>query len=1116
MEPVSPPERRVTTPSPISTDQWRQLESLVDTLLDTPPERRAALFAEMSGGDPDRRAELERLVAECERAHPLFDQSAAERFAGLVDDHAVRASELLADRYRITRELGRGGMATVYLARDLRHSRDVAVKVVRAELSAALGGGRFLREIEIVAALRHPHIVPLYDSGDADGVLYYVMPYEAGHSLRERLAREGPLPINDALVILRDVCDALAHAHRHGIVHRDVKPDNVLLAGRHAMVTDFGVAKAISAAGSADRREADGRPKNVLLTTAGVSLGTPAYMAPEQVAADPRIDHRADIYAFGALAYELLAGNPPFQGEEPQLVLAAHLTEQPADVATHRPDVPAALARVVMRCLEKRPADRWQTTDELLSRLERVLAANADAEPFVPTHRESAPSAERRAISRVPWRRVGVVAAGITVVGTGIAFAVDRMRRSVDDAPPLDPSRIVVVPFRLSGMDSSQRNLGESVADLLSARLNGEGVPSAVDSRTVIGAWNRVRADQAGTSDDARRVARMLGAGEMLSGTIVGIPGNRVTITANAVATATGTAAYPAAIVTGHVDSLAAVLDDIVTRLAARTARVSEETLASLTNSPLALRAYLRGRVEYRRGREDEAIRQFARAVELDSTFAQAALDLAIAAGQPVAMRTRFGATENLTTYFALGHRNPGTQSEHQRIADAIESAWTYRDKLGPRDRPLAEALRGGGNPEQNTARVMIDALQQAVATGSDRAETQYLLGALLLWQGRAVEIVDSRSRAAAAFNSALALDPGYVAPLAGLVDLAAFDRDTAALREAARRYLASDSTGPSAEYVRWRVAAERGDSAQLAAIRSRFDSLSSSTLQRIAHASMSTGLDLADAERAISIVVGRASDRVERRIVLAAAYMLALNRGRPRAAAELLRRRTLEQDDLLSTWTWATMAALFWEGDSSLATSVVQTRSAMIARDTMPDRLGKAAPELQLSRNVSQQALWDFMHGDTARAATAVRWLRKHGHPLGAQFVEMLLAAQARSPNANQLLARIDSVTREGCCTVNIVNWANLVLARAYEMAGRDRDALRAVRRGIWRFPPQLLSTFLREEGRLAAKVGERDEAIRAYRHYLVLRSDPEPALRPAVDSVRAELARLEAGAKD
>ena len=190
--PSTPPERPVS--SPLSPDQWQQLESLVDALLDTPPERRAALFAEVSGGDPARREELERLVAACERSYPLLDQPAAERFAALVHSTPVQVSQVVAGRYRITREVGRGGMAIVYLARDLKHDRDVALKVVRAELAAALGGGRFHREIQIAARLRHPHIVPVYDSGDSDGVVYYVMPYEEGPSLRERLRRDGALP----------------------------------------------------------------------------------------------------------------------------------------------------------------------------------------------------------------------------------------------------------------------------------------------------------------------------------------------------------------------------------------------------------------------------------------------------------------------------------------------------------------------------------------------------------------------------------------------------------------------------------------------------------------------------------------------------------------------------------------------------------------------------------------------------------------------------------------------------------------------------------------------------------------------------------------------------------
>jgi tetratricopeptide (TPR) repeat protein len=261
-------------------------------------------------------------------------------------------------------------MATVYLAEDVKHRRKVALKVLRPELSTTLGRDRFLREIDIAARLRHPHILPLYDSGEAAGFLYFVMPYEEGQSLREKVLEEGELSISETVRLLRDVVDALAHAHAQGVVHRDIKPENVLLSGQHAIVTDFGVANAVHAAVESER-----------LTIAGMALGTPAYMAPEQAAGDTNTDPRADLYAVGVVAYELLTGRTPFHGSTARRVLAAHITEAPAPVTEYRAAVPPLLAQVVMKCLEKEPTDRWQSAEELLSQLDAVAITPTGVTP---------------------------------------------------------------------------------------------------------------------------------------------------------------------------------------------------------------------------------------------------------------------------------------------------------------------------------------------------------------------------------------------------------------------------------------------------------------------------------------------------------------------------------------------------------------------------------------------------------------------------------------------------------------------------------------------------------------------------------------------------------------
>jgi serine/threonine protein kinase/Tol biopolymer transport system component len=348
------------------SDKWAELAALIDTLLDTAAARRAALIADLSGGDPVRRRELEELLEECEREPALLTHSAPDLFGGLFEHDGAQFPPALGARYEVIRELGRGGMATVFLARDVKHKRDVAVKVVHPRVTSALAAGHFLHEIEVVAQLQHPHIVPLYDSGEADGSLYYVMPYEAGLSLRERVVRDGQLPIDDVVQILRDVCEALSYAHERGIIHRDIKPDNVLLSGRHAMVADFGVAKAAS---DAAVPSADAVPR--------IALGTPAYMPPEQIQSNANIDHRADIYSVGVLSYELLTGRLPFDGKTRDEILSAHLESLPEPLGAHRSDIPVSLGELVMKSIEKNPDDRWQSADEMVANLAMIAVVTS-------------------------------------------------------------------------------------------------------------------------------------------------------------------------------------------------------------------------------------------------------------------------------------------------------------------------------------------------------------------------------------------------------------------------------------------------------------------------------------------------------------------------------------------------------------------------------------------------------------------------------------------------------------------------------------------------------------------------------------------------------------------
>ena len=349
----------------------------------------------------------------------------------------ARLTAALSDRYRLDRELGQGGMATVYLAEDLRHGRKVAIKVLHPELSAVLGGERFLAEIKVTANLQHPHILGLIDSGEADGLLYYVMPYVAGESLRARLMRERQLPVDEALRLSREVASALDYAHRQGVVHRDIKPENILLQDGAALVADFGIALAVHQAGGSR------------MTQTGMSLGTPAYMSPEQAMGEREIGARSDVYALGAMTYEMLAGEPPFTGPNSQAIVAKVLTEQPPPLRPKRPTVPPAAEAAILTALQKLPADRWSSAHEFSD----AMAGAGPSRSQSGSHRRRCPAARPAAArrARLAWAGwvVAAIAAGVA------AWALLRPR------PELPPSRLAFLVSGLggSGASSSQRHV---------------------------------------------------------------------------------------------------------------------------------------------------------------------------------------------------------------------------------------------------------------------------------------------------------------------------------------------------------------------------------------------------------------------------------------------------------------------------------------------------------------------------------------------------------------------------------------------------------------------------------------------------------------------------------
>jgi len=422
----------------------------------------------------------------------------------------------LGDRYEVDRLVGEGGMATVFLAKDLRHGRKVAIKTLRAELAASIGAERFLREIRLAANLQHPNVLALYDSGDADGILYYVMPFIEGESLRDRLNREQQLPLHDAVRITREAAEALAYAHEHGIVHRDIKPENILLQNGHALVADFGIARAADAAGEK-------------LTQTGMAVGTPHYMSPEQSLGADHADGRSDVYSLGCVLYELLAGQPPFDGPNSRAILARHAMEQVPSIRIVRQSVPEELEDAVLQALEKTPADRFQKMSEMadvLADLEATVATRRTTSRGVPAIRRST-SGGVKAVSRTTpvailgekWGtgvRLWSISAGLLAVLVVGGVAAWRLAfgsgASAAEDPSVDKNRIAVLYFENRSGSDSLRYLADGLTEALIQELS-QVKPLQVISRNGVAPFRNVNAPP-------DSVGRVLNVGTMVEGTI--------------------------------------------------------------------------------------------------------------------------------------------------------------------------------------------------------------------------------------------------------------------------------------------------------------------------------------------------------------------------------------------------------------------------------------------------------------------------------------------------------------------------------------------------------------------------------------------------------------------
>jgi eukaryotic-like serine/threonine-protein kinase len=1000
----------------------------------------------------------------------------------VTDVAASALADALRDRYLLERELGRGGMATVYLARDLKHDRSVALKVLHQELAHALGPERFVREIRVAARLQHPHILPVFDSGTAQRpgsaaeTLWFTMPYVAGESLRQRLAREPQLPLHDAVRIALEVADALGYAHGQGLVHRDVKPENILLSGDHCVIADFGVARALDAAGG-ER-----------LTETGMTFGTPLYMSPEQASADRQLDGRSDIYSLGCVLYEMLAGDPPFTGRTAQAIIARRLSEPVPHLRTLR-DVPASVEEVVAKALARSPADRFVDTSEFAQALQAAIGA----QPAVPT--EPAPAPRHPAL-----RRRILLAAGGSLVALAVLLGLYRGLRPVPEVT-LDRNLLAIAPFDV--LDPSLQLWREGLGDILSRSLDAAGPLRTVSPSVALRRWEG-RADPA----SAEALGRRTGAGLVVFGTVLPKGRDSVTLRAGVLDAGSGSG-HREVEVSGESARIGEVADSLGIRILQALGQSrpmgSVRQVSMGSRSLPALKAFLQGEQFYRRGSWDSALARYDQAVAADSTFALA-----------------------LSRMKWVLYWYPPSRGAYLSAEDYAKRSTLYNHGLSPRESLLivSDSFFYAGLAATDVKAYVgfsfrsLAALEEAVHRYPGDPEAWYVLGETRMHAP--FPIGTPPATTFETFSRAIALDSGFAPAYEHMAQLAMGLGHPELARRFAAAYLSLYPDAESASTTRLALLAL--DPTQPGAVDTArlVDSASVGTINNVVEV---LGLVTDSAETQVRLLrrmgdphrsgggdAGGIFDSLmfPQYVAKALAY-----RGHLREAYQTDRRLLL--DPAASKWSG------IWDPFLDLALLGVIPDSVagpVFARALEPNTPWDS--EWGETPRHLRGLPWWLAHRDTASltrfAARAVAETRRAHSPFAVLRARLLgatstaYAALARGDSAGAL-GHLEAIPDTLCLGGSTACFhLKLTLARLLAAGGDDRRAGALLDQSRWSpdgpSPWFVLATL--ERGRVAERLGEREKAIESYRFVKEAWRRPDPELQPYVSEARAALSRL------